>query len=104
MDPMDDKMKELAEEAAFSNHIPLNALREFDEAIASYLDFTETPEADFDDAELAVYRSDVEDLAVVRKYVSEGNFQFAYDSAMTLDTAVRDEIPQSVWVFLTGES
>lgn len=48
-------------------------------------------------------RQDAIDLTNVADKLRMGKLDFAYEAASQLDTAVRDEIPMAVWVYLGGD-
>ena len=51
----------------------------------------------------ATYQDDLAALEWIRSEITAGCLSEAYSYACTLDTAVREEIPMAVWVYIGGE-
>jgi hypothetical protein len=60
--------------------------------------FKATEEGFEDDIQM-IYK-DAAGLYMIGSYMLEGNFDAAMGVASSLDTAVRDEIPKSIWNYL----
>lgn len=57
---------------------------------------------DKDPQMLGMVEADYSDLKRIVTLIREGNLSRAYKSAGHLDTAVREEIPLDVWMFIGG--
>ena len=49
------------------------------------------------------YKKDREDLNIILGLCQAGNYKVAFERVQSLDTVVRDQVPDSVWDFLLEE-
>lgn len=56
-----------------------------------------------DEREREIYRDDFESLELIAQWLDEGQVRFAADTAVVLDTLVRDLIPQPIWIAICAE-